>query len=41
MNHSGQWMSGWTGDGMWIWTVIGVLVVVLLVVLIAQQVNRK
>ena len=41
MNHSGQWMSGWTGDGMWIWTVIGVLVVVLLVVLIAQQFNKK
>jgi uncharacterized membrane protein len=41
MNHSDQWMSGWTGGGMWIWTVIGVLVVVLLVVLIAQQFNKK
>ena len=41
MNHSGQWMSGWTGDAMWIWMVIGVLVVVLLVVLIAQQFNKK
>ena len=29
MNH----MSGWMGGGLWIWTVIGVLVVVLLVVL--------
>lgn len=29
MNH-----DGWLGGGMWIWTVIGVLVVVLLVVLI-------
>jgi len=28
MNHT----DGWMGGGMWIWTVIGVLVVVLLVV---------
>jgi hypothetical protein len=27
MNHS----YGWMGGGMWVWTVIGVLVVVLLV----------
>ena len=32
MNHGG--MNGWMGGGMWLWTVIGVLVVVLLVVLI-------
>jgi hypothetical protein len=30
MNHT----YGWMGGGMWIWTVIGVLVVVLLVVVI-------
>lgn len=41
MNHSGEWMSGWTGGGMWIWTVIGVLVVVLLVVVITKMVNKK
>ena len=29
MNHDG-WMGGGMGGGMWIWTVIGVLVVVLL-----------
>jgi len=28
--------DGWMGGGMWIWTVIGVVVVVLLVVLIAK-----
>jgi uncharacterized membrane protein len=31
------WMggtNGWMGGGMWLWTVIGVLVVILLVVLI-------
>lgn len=27
-------MNGWMGGGMWIWTVIGVVVVVLLVVVI-------
>ena len=33
MNYS----DGWMGGGMWIWTVIGVLVVVLLVVAINKQ----
>ena len=36
MNH----MNGWMGGGMWLWTVIGVLVVVLLVVLI-NKVSKK
>ena len=36
MNHT----DGWMGGGMWIWTVIGVLVVVLLVVVINKQ-SRK
>ena len=36
MNQTDGWMmGGWTmGGGMWIWTVIGVLTVVLLVVVI-------
>jgi len=29
-------MSGWSGGGMWLWPVIGVLVVVLLVVVISK-----
>jgi len=33
MNYS----DGWMGGGMWIWTVIGVLVVVLLVVVINKR----
>lgn len=33
MNHNDGWMSG---GGMWIWTVIAVLVVVLLVVAISR-----
>lgn len=32
----GGWMGGWAGGGMWLWTVIGVLVVVLLVVVIGK-----
>lgn len=39
MNYGG-WMSGGFGGGMWLWTVIGVLVVVLLVVLIIK-VSKK
>jgi uncharacterized membrane protein len=36
MNHT----DGWMGGGMWIWTVIGVLVVVLLVVVI-NKLSKK
>jgi uncharacterized membrane protein len=39
MNQTDGWMGGiggWAGGGMWIWTVIGVLVVVLLVVMISK-----
>jgi uncharacterized membrane protein len=35
MNH-----DGWMGGGMWIWTVIAVLVVVLLVVVIKNVSKR-
>jgi len=36
MNHT----DGWMGGGMWIWTVIGVLVVVLLVVVIIKLTKK-
>jgi hypothetical protein len=36
MNQTNGWMGGWTGGGMWLWTVIGVAVVVLLVVAIGK-----
>ena len=37
MNHTDGWMNGWMGGGgMWIWTTIGVLVVVSLVVVIGK-----
>lgn len=34
------WMGGWMGGGMWLWTVIGVLAIVLLVVAI-NKLSRK
>lgn len=40
MNYTDGWMSGWMGGGMWIWTVIGGLVVVLLVVVI-NKLSKK
>jgi hypothetical protein len=40
MNDAGGWMSGWSGGGMWIWTVAATLVVVLLGILILK-VSRK
>jgi uncharacterized membrane protein len=36
MNQTDGWMGGWAGGGMWLWTVIGVAVVVLLVVVIGK-----
>ena len=36
MNHT----DGWMGGGMWLWTVIGVVVVVLLVVVI-NKLSKK
>jgi hypothetical protein len=39
MHYGFGWMggmSGWMGGGMWLWTVIGVLLVVLLVVAISK-----
>ena len=36
MNHTDGWMGGWSGGGMWVWTVVAVLVVVLLVVVISK-----
>ena len=36
MNQTNGWMGGWAGGGMWLWTVIGLVVVVLLVVVISK-----
>ncbi|MDI1289208.1 MAG: hypothetical protein PSX37_04550 [bacterium] len=41
MNHHNGWMDGWSGGGMWIWAVVGVLVVVLLVVAIMKMSSKK
>lgn len=37
----GGWMGGWASGGMWLWPVIGVLVVVLLVVVIAKLSKKE
>ena len=41
MNNMMNYTNGWMGGGMWIWTVIGVLVVVLLIVVIIKLSNKK
>ena len=40
MNHANGWMNGWLGGGMWLWTVIGILMVVLLVVVIRKLLKK-
>jgi hypothetical protein len=40
MNHTDGWMNGWTGGGMWVWTAVGVLLMVLLVVAIKKLSNK-
>jgi uncharacterized membrane protein len=37
MNNTDGGMNGWAGGGMWVWTVIGVVIVVLLVVAISKM----
>lgn len=36
MNHTEGWMGGWSGGGMWLWTVLGLVIVALLVVMIGK-----
>jgi hypothetical protein len=40
MDHANNWMNGSLGGGMWIWTVISILLVVLLVGAISKL-SRK
>lgn len=40
MHQTDGWMGGGMLGGMWLWTVIGVLVVVLLVVVISKLSNK-
>ncbi len=40
MNSTDGWMGGWAGGGMWLWTLAGILVVVLLVVAI-NKLSKK
>jgi hypothetical protein len=36
MNHD-EWMGGWAGGTMWVWTLIGVAVLALLIVAINKM----
>ena len=40
MNHTDGWMHGEMGGGMWLWIVVGILVVVLLAVLIGRTAKK-
>jgi heme exporter protein D len=36
MNRTGGWVGEWMGGGMWVWTAVGILVVILLAVVIGK-----
>ena len=36
MNDTHGWMNGWSGGGMWVWTVLGLVIVALLIVVIGR-----
>jgi len=36
-----EWMGGWMGGGMWLWTVIAVLLIALLLVAINKMSAKK
>lgn len=40
MNHADGWMHGWIDGQMWIWPMVGVLVLALLVVAILRLVKK-
>ena len=37
MNQTNSGMNGWMGGGMWVWTVVGILLVVLLVIAVVKM----
>ena len=41
MDHTGGWMGGWNGGEMWVWMVVGLLVVVVLAVGINKLYRKK
>jgi hypothetical protein len=40
MNHTDGWMGGWTVGGIWVWTLV-VAMVVLLFVVIIKKMSKK
>lgn len=37
MNQTSDWMNGWAGGVMWVWTIVGALVVIVLVLVINNR----
>ena len=40
MNQSNGWMGGWSDGGRWVWTVVGTLLVVLIVIAIVKVAKK-
>ena len=40
-HHVGGWMTGWGGGGLWIWAILGVVVVILLAVIVNKVTKKK
>jgi uncharacterized integral membrane protein len=40
MKHPDGWMNRWLGGGMWAWTMVGILLVILLAVLIGRATRK-
>jgi hypothetical protein len=40
MNNMMNYTNGWMGGGMWLWTIVGVLLIVLLIVVIITQAKK-
>lgn len=40
-HHVGGWMTGWGGGGLWVWAILGVVVVMLLAVIVNKITKKK
>ncbi len=36
MNHTDGWMSGWSAESVWLWPLLGLVILVLLAVVIRR-----
>ncbi len=40
-HHAGGWMTGWGGAELWVWAIIGAVVVILLAVIVNKITRKK